>query len=54
MNFLLNTRSGILHRYPANEACNTDQIADRDKLMIRMPLPLNVWYERDCKRCFPA
>lgn len=50
--YLLNKRSGVLHTYPAFEACNTDDITDTNKQVTIEPLRDRPRFRIDCKRCF--
>ena len=54
MSYLLNLRTGMLHRFPAFESCNLDAVpgqyrqrATDEKLLTVLPQ-----YRRHCKRCF--
>lgn len=50
--FLLNPASGILHAYPASEACNTDQIVARVFSPMMQALRADKRFRRYCARCF--
>ena len=53
--YALNEHTGTLHRYPANEACNTDA-ANRAGHLLRFPqfsvARKHRAYKRECFRCF--
>lgn len=59
MDYVLNKRSHILHRLPASESCNTDQIVKEDRFFIHASeevvsmIPDEVDF-RKCRRCFRA
>jgi len=58
MNRILNRRSRTLHRLPAWESCNTDQITDGYRYIARPIHPadeaeLAAGPVRPCRRCFP-
>lgn len=58
MRYVLNKRSGVLHRLPASESCNTDDIRDEYRFDIHASEELvtlahdRPW--RYCVRCFPV
>lgn len=49
--FVLNVRAKVVHRLPASESCNTDQIAKRRPVDHYSDVPDGY---RRCSRCFPA
>jgi len=51
--FILNRDSGTLHKLPASEACNTDQIGARSFFADTVQAAAHVRFRRLCKRCFP-
>lgn len=60
VDYVLNKRSGVLHRLPASESCNTDQIAYKarwtessgvDEIVGHTELAVPI---RKCRRCFGA
>lgn len=59
--FILNRRSGVLHHFPANEACNIDAIPRRGRLYFDLgrsiqrgygKAKLSPFFKRLCRRCF--
>lgn len=58
VSYILNKRSGVLHRLPASESCNTDQIYKGKMFALhRSEEPVAYLASgtifRRCKRCFP-
>lgn len=59
VSYLLNKASGVLHKLPASESCNTDQIGARERFEVHatesvvgyLTFPLRTRV-RECKRCF--
>lgn len=56
MRYVLNRRSGVLHRLPASESCNTDAILDEVRFTVDDEEEI-VGYigqrtMRRCTRCF--
>lgn len=56
-NYVLNRASGVLHKLPASESCNTDDIKTADRFatyggeeLVAYLSPVDVRY---CLRCFP-
>lgn len=57
MRYVLNKRTGTLHRLPASEACNTDDIADGRRFEVDDGEEVVGFIHRTfrfCKRCFRA
>jgi hypothetical protein len=50
---LLNMRSGVMHRYPAFEACNIDAIPLQFRVTFKAHDRAINGIKRSCKRCFP-
>jgi hypothetical protein len=52
--FLISRRSGVLHLGRPNEACNSDQIARKDRLYFasEREATRSEHYTRRCWRCF--
>ena len=51
--FILNARTGVLHHYPASEACNIDAIPKRYRLVDTdlENVQGHKAFKRICKRC---
>jgi hypothetical protein len=52
--FVLNVRSGVLHKIPSFESCNVDAIPERYRQRETdvTQLRARAEYRRPCKRCF--
>lgn len=56
--YVLNKRSGVLHRLPASESCNTDQIVGILRFEVHASESVVAYFKpgqifRCCRRCFP-
>lgn len=58
MDYILNRRSGVLHKLPASESCNTDQVLQKERFFIHASEEVVGHLEQEefrrCKRCFRA
>lgn len=52
MNYVLNLLSGVMHRYPANEACNVDDMRSRQEFETILHARQSPRFRRFCRRCF--
>jgi hypothetical protein len=50
--YLLNRTSGTLHKLPASESCNTDQVESRLYFADRVDAATHLRFRRLCARCF--
>jgi hypothetical protein len=52
--FLLNRKTGVLHLGRPSEACNSDQIAQKDRLYFvsEREATRSEYYARRCWRCY--
>ena len=58
VSYVLNKRSGLIHRLPASESCNTDQIVREQRFDVHASESVIAYLDpgtifRRCKRCFP-
>lgn len=57
VSYVINRRSKIMHKLPASESCNTDQIAAKERFeayLNELPVLILEGSEfRYCRRCFP-
>lgn len=58
VSYVLNKRSQVIHKLPADERCNTDQIIKEQRFEVHASESVVGYLDsgtifRRCKRCFP-